>query len=67
MTKGKIQIHNEKDNGTFKVNKFPKQQSLIVTKVDPSTGNRSIFGVIIWELVTGTRKRFGYNKGLNHL
>ena len=35
----------------------------MVTKVDPSTGNRQIFGVIIGELVTRTRKRFGYNKG----
>ena len=35
----------------------------MVTKVDPSTKNRQIFGVIIGELVTGTRTQFGYNKG----
>ena len=35
----------------------------MVTKMDPLNGNRQIFGVIIGELVIGTRKRFGYNKG----
>ena len=34
LTKGKIQIHNEKDDGTFEVNIFSKRQSLMVTKVD---------------------------------
>ena len=56
MTKEKIRIHNEKDDATFEVNRFPKRQSLVVTKVDPSTGNRQIFGVIIGELVIGIRK-----------
>ena len=35
----------------------------MVTKVDPLTGNQQIFGVIIGELVIGTRKRFDYNEG----
>ena len=46
LTKGNIRIRNEKDNGTFEVNRFLKRQSLMVTKV-ASTSNRQIFSDII--------------------
>ena len=63
LIKERIWIYEEKDDGILEVNRFPKRQSVMVTKVDPLTGNRQIFSVIIGELVIGIGKRFGYNEG----
>ena len=42
LTKGKIWFDIKKDDGTLKINRLPKRQSIKVTIVDPLTGKWQI-------------------------